>query len=180
MAARGGVDVLLMLGDNHYGDSTAPAVQRRFYAEQRRPAGAEMQGNVFQRRAKVVLRRDVGNRVVHEHGIEGAPEPQRPHVALDVLAFGVQRLAQREHLRREIGQRARELRLEVRRVVAAARAQLEERPGLGQLVLDQAAVARGLAGVVCGRSQEVEPRCEVAVDPHAPEYGRRHPVTLRP
>ena len=39
MAARGGVDVLLMLGDNHYGDSTAPRVLRQRYAEQRRPAG---------------------------------------------------------------------------------------------------------------------------------------------
>ena len=39
MAARGGVDVLLMLGDNHYGDSTRPAVQRRHYVEQRRGAG---------------------------------------------------------------------------------------------------------------------------------------------
>ena len=39
MAARGGVDLLLMLGDNHYGDSTAPRVLRQRYAEQRRPAG---------------------------------------------------------------------------------------------------------------------------------------------
>ena len=39
MAARGDVDVLLMLGDNHYGDSTEPPVQRARYAEQRAPVG---------------------------------------------------------------------------------------------------------------------------------------------
>ena len=75
--------------------------------EQGRTAGAQMHGHGLDGRAKVVLCRDVRDRVVHEHGIEGALEPQRPHVALEVLALGVQRPAQREHLRGEIRERAR-------------------------------------------------------------------------
>ena len=39
MAERTPIDLLLMLGDNHYGDSTDPKVQRAYYAEQRRAAG---------------------------------------------------------------------------------------------------------------------------------------------
>ncbi|MES2695702.1 MAG: alkaline phosphatase D family protein [Verrucomicrobiota bacterium] len=39
MAARTEFDVLLLLGDNHYADSTAPEVQRRFYYDQRRVLG---------------------------------------------------------------------------------------------------------------------------------------------
>jgi alkaline phosphatase D len=40
MAERvGNVDLLLMLGDNHYADTTDLATQRRYYAEQRKIAG---------------------------------------------------------------------------------------------------------------------------------------------
>jgi alkaline phosphatase D len=39
MAARGRIDFLLLLGDNHYADSTDPAKQRAAYASHRRPAG---------------------------------------------------------------------------------------------------------------------------------------------
>jgi alkaline phosphatase D len=39
MAARTKFDFLLMLGDNHYADSTDPAKQRAAYASHRRPAG---------------------------------------------------------------------------------------------------------------------------------------------
>jgi len=33
---------------------------------------------------------DVVHGVVHEHGVEGAAEPNRPHVPVHVLAFGVE------------------------------------------------------------------------------------------
>jgi alkaline phosphatase D len=39
MAARTSFDLLLMLGDNHYADSTDPALQRASYRDHRRPAG---------------------------------------------------------------------------------------------------------------------------------------------
>ncbi|HXG63071.1 MAG TPA: alkaline phosphatase D family protein [Planctomycetota bacterium] len=39
MAARTSFDLLLMLGDNHYADSTDPALQRASYWDHRRPAG---------------------------------------------------------------------------------------------------------------------------------------------
>jgi alkaline phosphatase D len=39
LAARTNVDLLLMLGDNHYADSTDPAKQRAAYYDQRRQAG---------------------------------------------------------------------------------------------------------------------------------------------
>jgi alkaline phosphatase D len=39
MASRTNIDLLLMLGDNHYADSTDPAKQRPAYYDQRRQAG---------------------------------------------------------------------------------------------------------------------------------------------
>ena len=60
-----------------------------------------------------------------EDGVERAPEPHRAHVALHVLALGVQRAGDVEHLVGEIDERQREARLEVHGVVAAAAAELE-------------------------------------------------------
>jgi alkaline phosphatase D len=39
MAARGGIDLLLMLGDNHYANTTNPALLRDYYFDQRAVAG---------------------------------------------------------------------------------------------------------------------------------------------
>ena len=65
-------------------------------------------------------RRHVAHRIVHEHVIELAIQPQRAHVAGDVLGFRIDRAALRQHAFREIGQRQLELLLEVRREAAAA------------------------------------------------------------
>ena len=74
-----------------------------------------------------------------------AAEPERPHVAFEVLALGVERAAEREHLGRDVGQRAVEARLQVRRVVPAARSELEQRPGVADRdVVDDAADERRL------------------------------------
>ena len=117
-------------------------------------------------RAQVVLGREVHHGVVHEDDVERAAEPERPHVTEHVLAVGVERPAQREHLRREVGERAREALPQVRGVVAATRAELEERHGLGKLLEDRVPVASGLDLVVGGRRQQVEPVGEVAVEAH--------------
>ena len=131
-------------------------------------------------RPEIVLGRQVHDRVVHEDGVERPSEAERPHVAEHVLAAGVQLPAQREHLRREVGQRAREVGAQVRRVVAAARAELEQRPGVGDLLEDRGAVALCLGRVVLRCGEEVEPRGEVAVDPHRAKYprGRSRPAAL--
>jgi hypothetical protein len=55
------------------------------------------------------------------------PSRSRAHVADDVLALRVQLAAQRLHLLREIGERAAEAVFEVRRVVARAGSELEQR-----------------------------------------------------
>jgi hypothetical protein len=49
--------------------------------------------------AEVVLRRQVRDRVVDEDDVERPAEAQRAHVALDVLALGIERPREREHLR---------------------------------------------------------------------------------
>ena len=72
-----------------------------------------------------------------------------------------------EHLRRQVGQGAREVLAQVGRVVAAARAELEQRPRVGQRVDDQRAVPLRLDRVVVRRRQQVEPGGEVAVEAHS-------------
>ena len=71
------------------------------------PPGRTCDGRGLDRRAEVVLRRQVRDRVVDEDDVERAAEPERAHVALEVLALGVERPAQREHLGRDVGERAR-------------------------------------------------------------------------
>ena len=102
-----------------------------------------------------------------EHDVEGAAEPERSHVSLEVLALGIERAAQREHVGREVGERADESRLQVRRVVAAARAELEERLGRAvHRLVDDPGHERRLVPVVGRVRQEVEPRREVGVHVH--------------
>ena len=103
--------------------------------------------------AQVVLGRQVHHRVVDEHGVERPSEPERPHVAEDVLAVGVQLAREGQHLRRDVGQGAREVLLEVRRVVAAARAELEQRACVRHLLEDERAIPLRLDRVVRRRGQ---------------------------
>ena len=112
-----------------------------------------------------------------EHDVELPAESEGPHVTLEVLALGVQRSTQREHVGREIGERAREALLQVGGVVPPARAELEERPGLAECdLVHDAGHERGLVPVVRRVRQQVEPGSEVRVHVnHAarmPEGGR--------
>ena len=94
--------------------------------------------------AQVVLGREVHDRVVHEDGVEGPAEPERPHVAEDVLAARVERAAEASIC----GERSESVHvnrsLQVGGVVAAARAELQQRRGLGQLLEDRVPVPRRL------------------------------------
>jgi hypothetical protein len=67
--------------------------------EQRDPAGAAVLERRREHPAEIVLGGHVRDRVVNEHGVERPAEPDRAHVALDVLALGVQPAAHVEHLR---------------------------------------------------------------------------------
>src|SRR6185436_5628129 len=54
-------------------------------------------------------------------------EPDGAHVALDMLAFGIQCAAERQHAGGRLDEHHLEARLQVRRVVAATAAQLQDR-----------------------------------------------------
>ena len=123
-----------------------------------------MRRGSLDRRTEILLRREVRDGVVDEDDVELSAEPQRPHVAFEVLALGVERAAEREHLGRDVGQRAVEARLQVRRVVPAARSELEQRPGVADRdVVHHAADERRLVPIVGRVREEVEPRREVRV-----------------
>jgi len=79
--------------------------------------------------SQIRSRGHVVDRVVNEDRIELAPQPYGAHVAHEVLAIRVELLADLEHPRREVNQRHLEFLLHVRRVVAATRAELENRFG---------------------------------------------------
>ena len=95
--------------------------------ENRRTARPRMDEGRLDRRAQVGLRRHVGDAVMGEDGIKDATEPQRPHVAGDVLALGIAGPAERQHRLGDVGERAGETRLEMRGVVAGAGAQFQQR-----------------------------------------------------
>ena len=69
--------------------------------------------------------------------------------------------------------------LQVRGVVAAARAQLEQRLRVGHGLDDQRSVPRGLDRVVLGRGEQVEPGREIAVEAHAAHYPDAAKTTTR-
>jgi hypothetical protein len=92
-----GLEGLARTVRHEHGDATRPRVREgRLHA-----------------RPEIVLCRQVHHRVVHEHDVERPAEPERPHVAEDVLAVGVQLAAQRQHLRGEVSEGAGEALLQV-------------------------------------------------------------------
>jgi hypothetical protein len=136
---------------------------------------------------EVARRRDVGDRVVDEDGVERPAEANRAHVALDVLALGVEAAADGEHLRRPVDEREPEGALEVRRVVPAAAAELEDvldRPGAG--VDQEAAVLLRLRCVVLGGGQQRPPFGELSIElgtvvhPGHPRTRPAGPLACRP
>ena len=87
-----------------------------------------------------------------EDGIEDASEPQRPHVAGEVLALGIARAAERQHRLCNVGERAGEMRLEVTGVVASAGAQLQQRGRRTDDGIGKSLEKTGrLVGVILGR-----------------------------
>jgi hypothetical protein len=129
-----------------------------------RPAGHE---RGLDHLPEIGLGRHVRDGIVHEHAVELATQPYRPHVALDVLALRVEGPAHGQHARHAVDERHREVRPQVRRVVAAAAAELEQRPrrrlaGIVQLT----AVERGLFGVLGRRREERPPGGQLVVELH--------------
>ena len=99
-----------------------------------------------------------------EHRVEAPPEPDRTHVALEVLALGVQAAADLEHGGGQVDERELEPGLHVRGVVPAARAELEHLGDLAPgVVLDHLSVLGGLLGVVLRRREQRPPLGQVAV-----------------
>ena len=130
-------------------------------------ARARMRERRLEDGPQVGLARHVDDRVVGEHDVECAREPERPHVACEVLALGVQRPRDLEHLLRDVGERALEAVLEVARVVAAAGAELQQRAQLPLArSLGELDDLRRLLLVVLGSGQEVEPTRELRVEAH--------------
>jgi hypothetical protein len=113
---------------------------------------------------QVGLRDHVGDRVVGEDEVECPPEPHRAHVAEYVLAAGIEALAQCQHLRRDVGQRAGVVLAEVQGVVPATRTELEQRLRTGTCRLEERPVPSRLLDVILRGGEEVEPAREVAVE----------------
>nr|WP_240477264.1 hypothetical protein [Jiangella muralis] len=113
-----------------------------------RPAVRERR---LDRRGEILLGQQVADRVVHEHRVERAAQPQVAHVALDVRALRVQRARHRQHARRQVGQRHREPALQVDGVVPAAAAQLEHLADVEVGGIERGRDDGGLVGVVVRR-----------------------------
>jgi len=140
---------------------------RRVGRQDHDATGAHVRRGGLDRPPQVALAREVGDRVVGEHHVEHPPEAERPHVADEMLALRVQRPAEGEHLGRQVGQRALEAGLQVRGVVAAARAELEERARLTlDDLVDDPRDEIGLVPVGRRVRQQVEPGREIRVQPH--------------
>ncbi len=118
------------------------------------------------RLAQVGLSREVTHGVVDEHGIEDAGQPHGAHVALHVLTFRVEALAQGEHLWGQVYQRWLDIPLVVGGHVSAAGAELQQRARwstgrFGEEPLEE----RRLLDVLGGRGEQVEPVGKLCVEP---------------
>jgi len=108
--------------------------------------------------AKFVLGGHVHDGVVNENRIEKPPEPQVSHVAGKMLALGIERAAEVEHSFRQIYQCRLKMRFEVRRVVAASGAKLEQRARWRRTRLDQELASEfRLFGIVRRGREQVKP-----------------------
>lgn len=103
------------------------------------------------RPAQVDLIDHVVHRVVQEHGVEAPAEAHGAHVALLVLAAGVAPPRQVEHRFREVHQRQVEPGGEMRRVVPAAAAQLEDLAHRDRRGFEEHRREGGLLGVLLDR-----------------------------
>ncbi len=88
--------------------------------EERRPSRLAVHKRGVDRHPQIGFRGHVTNRIVDEDAVELTTKSRRTHVALDVLAFGVQRATHRQHARRWVNEHHLETRLQMRRVVTAA------------------------------------------------------------
>ena len=116
--------------------------------------------------SQVAERRHVLDGVVNENRVEGPIEPQRAHVAEQMLAVRVQRPAHRQHLRRQIRQRdLRKRALQMHGVVSATGPELEKRarPAVPRL-LEEPGEERGLVRVVLGGRHQGPPRRKLSVE----------------
>ena len=148
-----------------------------------REQGGAARARVRERRRRdggeIGARRHVGDRVVHEHRVELAREAQRPHVARQVLAIRVERLRQRQHPGREVGQRAAKVALHEAGVAAGAGAQLQQRSAARRARAFQRGDVRGrLVRVIGDRIEQAVPRCQLPVQQrfHAPKASARSAV----
>jgi hypothetical protein len=104
-------------------ESLPDAIRRK----QRRAAGKRMRERGLRCSKELLFRGHVQDRVVDEHHVEGSTEAQRSHVSDVVLALRIELAAEAQHLFGRVRQRAAKAALEVKRVVARAGAQLEQR-----------------------------------------------------
>src|SRR5690349_12784002 len=96
-------------------------------SEEHSAAGPTVDEGRLDRSAQVGLRGHVTDGIVNEDAVELAPEPEGPHVPLDVLGLRVELPAPGEHARSRIDERhAAEVSFEVRSVVATAAPELEQ------------------------------------------------------
>lgn len=102
---------------------------------------------------------------MEEHGIECSTEPQRPHVAVDVLAFRVQFPAEREHPVGHVRESALEVSFQVMGVVPCAGPELEQRGRLAHNgTPERGFERRGLIEVVGRRVDEPVPRRQLGIE----------------
>ena len=122
--------------------------------EQRGAARLAVQVRRLDGALQVLLRRHVDDRIVNEHGVEPAAEPDGPHVAFDMLAFRIELAAHLEHARRHVDQCHGEPPLRCEALFppplpsSRMRAARSCTPGQQRLLVE-----RGFFGVVLGRRQ---------------------------
>lgn len=132
--------------------------------EQRDTSGLRVDERGVDRTVQVFFAGQVHDRIVDEDGVEHAPQAHRAHIALEVLAIGIDRAARRQHPFGHIDQRHREVGLHVECVVAAAAAELDERlrRRCDRTVKD-IAEAGGFVRIVFLGREDRPPMCKLAV-----------------
>ena len=114
---------------------------------------------------EISLRRHVHDRVMDEHAIERPAEPDGPHVSAGVPALWVKAPARGQHSGREVHQGEVEPSLQVEGVVAAARAQFQNRSRRSAAMLaKKPAKGPRFYLVIGGAREKGPPRRQIAIE----------------
>src|SRR5215469_3813008 len=125
---------------------------------------------------QISLAAHIVGRIVNQNRVEEPAEADRIHIALDVLAVGIELAGYGEHLRRDVHQRQLESVLQMRRDVTAAAAKIQHATNRNGGRPEHLRDALSILLVLARRRNERPPRRQLVVQAILPAHAVHHRV----